>query len=291
MTKDKKGITLVSLAVTVIVMIIIFGVTIISATTLLDNTKLTNIQVGLYMARARAETLLEQYLFDNDKRSLVYFESKKPENIDNSDPEEIKEIYTVGYYGFTESQQAEDGTVTDATNNKTEEFNAIVTLVNKNADENKRIKYKYCLTEYDEEEREKFEQSGVKENSEFLNMLAKVYPNYNEFYEIPAIDEETGQNKFEEDGITPIMEKTPRYLFVKWGVEECVSQGVYKKVNSGEIDKDAIVNEDDYIIVCYDLKSGYVSTAYSKGYRRDNKIYYTLEALRNIDKPEEQVED
>ena len=103
-------------------------------------------------------------------------------------------------------------------------------------------------------------------------------------------NEETGQYEFAEDG-TPIMEKTPRYLFVKWGVDECVSQGVYKKVNSGEIDNDAIVNEEDYIIICYDLKSGYVSSAYSKGYRRDNKLYYTLESLRNIDKPEEQVEE
>ena len=289
MTKDKNGITLVSLVITVIVMIIIFSVTIISATVLLDNTKLTNIQVGLYMARARAETLLEQYMFDNEKLSLVCFPGKLPEdNNSNSEntSEAIKEVFTVGYYGYAENQDDSGEMIGNSANNKTEEFNDIVTLVNKNTNEKKRLKYKYCLTEFDEIERTE----GEKQNSKFLNMLAKIYPNYNEYYEVPVYDEITGAIKIDEDG-NPITEKTPRYLFVKWGPEECVSQGIYKKTNSGEIDKDAIVNEDDYIIVCYDLKSGYVSVAYSKGYRKDDKLYYTLEALKNIDKSEEQDEE
>lgn len=264
MTKDKKGITLVSLVVTVIVMVIIFSITLISATTILENAKLTNIQVGLYMAKTRAETLLEQYMFDKDKLSLVYFQSKKPAN-NNQD---IKEIYTVGYYAYN------DG----STHNKTNEFNAIVTLVNKNQNENKKLKYKYMLSEYDEIERK-----NNSKNSKFINAVKKIYSKeYHASYETPIYDETTGEYKKDATG-NPIMEKVPRYLFVQWGPEECVSQGVYKKTTSGEIDKDAIVNEDDYIIVCYDLKSNYISVAYSKGYRRDNKIYYTLESLKNID--------
>lgn len=264
MTKDKKGITLVSLVVTVIVMIIIFSVTIISATVLLDNTKLTNIQVGLYMARSRAETLFEQYMFDKDKLSLVYFPGKRPQN-DNGD---IKEVFTVGYYGY-----ADEG---NRPHSLTGIFSAPVTLVNKNQNEKKRLKYQYTLTEYDDVERE-----NNSRNSKFINMLKKIYPDYHEYYEIPEYDETTGQYKMGPDG-NPLMEKVPRYLFVQWGPEECVSQGVYKKTISGEIDKDAIVNDTDYIIVCYDLKSGYVSVAYSKGYKKDNKLYYTLESLKNM---------
>lgn len=292
MTKDKKGITLVSLVITVIVMIIIFSVTIISATVLLDNTKLTNIQVGLYMARARAETLLEQYMFDNEKKSLVYFPGKLPDDTSNdSTTDEVKEVFTVGYYGYSETvNEATDGTSSVSNVDKTNEFNDIVIFVNKNTNEKKQIKYKYCLTKYDKEEREKQKETGNVQNSKFLNLLAKIYPNYNEYYEIPVYDETTGAIKMAEDG-TPIMEKTPRYLFVQWGPEECISQGIYKASTSGEIDKDAIVNEEDYIIVAYDLKSGYVSVAYSKGYRRDDKLYYTLESLRNIDKNEETQEE
>lgn len=265
MTKDKKGITLVSLVVTVIVMIIIFSVTIISATVLLDNTKLTNIQVGLYMARARAETLFEQYMFDKEKLSLVYFPGKRAQK-DNGD---IKEVFTVGYYGY-----ADEG---NRHHSLTGVFSAPVTLVNKNQNEKKRLKYQYTLTEYDDEERR-----NNSRNSKFINMLKKIYPNYHKYYEAPVYDETTGEYQRDAAGNT-VMEKVPKYVFVKWGPDECISQGIYKQTTSGEIDKDAIVNDEDYIIVCYDLETGYVSVAYSKGYRRDNKIYYTLESLKNMD--------
>lgn len=269
MTKDKKGITLVSLVTTVIVMVIIFGVTLISATTLLENTKLTNIQTGLYMAKSRAEALLEQYMFDKEKSSLLYFSEKQPENIING----VRNVFIVGYYGYADSG--------NRPHSLTGSFSAPVTLVNRNQNERRRLEYQYTLTEYDEEERR-----NNSRNSKFINMLKKIYPDYNKSYKAPVQDEATGEYKKAADN-SLIMEDVPRYVFVKWGPDECVSQGIYKNTTSGEMDKDAIVNDEDYIIVCYDLKSCYVSVAYSKGYRRDNKIYYTLESLKNIDKTTE----
>ena len=66
MTKDKKGITLVSLVITIIVMLIIFGVTLVSSTVLLNNAKLTKIETSLYLVKATADSLVEQYTFDEN---------------------------------------------------------------------------------------------------------------------------------------------------------------------------------------------------------------------------------
>ncbi len=245
MTKDKKGITLVSLVVTLIVMLIIFSVTLISATVILDNSKLTKIETTLYMAKARAETLLEQYMFDGDIKPLIYFSSMVDKNINPT-----------GYY----CSVGNSGGIIDSTN----KFLCKETRVNKVS--NYKETYTIQLTS----------------NMEFTDKIKTIYSNYYEQMEKIKYDS-NGVPITEADGTTIVKEKVGRYLFVKWGVEECLSQGIYKNNSNGTKDNDAIVNENDYIIVVYDLSSGYVSVAYSKGYRSDNKILYTLDSMLKID--------
>lgn len=64
MLKNNKGITLTILVVTVIVMIIILAITISTGDELLRNTQKNRIKSNMYLIKARAETLLEDYLFD-----------------------------------------------------------------------------------------------------------------------------------------------------------------------------------------------------------------------------------
>ena len=64
MLKGKKGVTLVVLVLTVVVMLIIVGVTISSGTDVIRNSQKNRLKTNLYLVRARAEAVLEDYLFD-----------------------------------------------------------------------------------------------------------------------------------------------------------------------------------------------------------------------------------
>lgn len=219
MTKDKKAITLVSLVITIIVMLIIFGVTITSGTVLLDNSKKTKIETSLLMVKARAEILLEQYMFDGDVKSLISF-SRLEKNSKNPKGYSFKNDY----------------------------FSYTITLNNK---------------------------EFVLENSEDLKKKVK-----DEIWNQSEINYSETKEVIDQDGKKKII---PRYLFVKWGWDECVSQGIYKENVDGKFDNDSIVNDNDYIIVLYDLFAGKVDVAYSKGYKANGKIAYTLNSILNID--------
>jgi len=68
--RKNKGVTLTILVITIIVMLIIFGITMSSADDLLRNSQKNRLKTNLYLIQARAETLLENYLFDMDGKDL-----------------------------------------------------------------------------------------------------------------------------------------------------------------------------------------------------------------------------
>lgn len=70
MLRDKKGVTLILLAVAIIVMLIIFGVTISTGTDLVRNSEKNRLMTNLYLIKSRASSLLEDYLFDRSEESL-----------------------------------------------------------------------------------------------------------------------------------------------------------------------------------------------------------------------------
>lgn len=64
MLRDKKGVTLGTLIIAIILMFIIFGITMNAGTDLLKNSDKNRLMTNLYLIRARADSLLEDYLFD-----------------------------------------------------------------------------------------------------------------------------------------------------------------------------------------------------------------------------------
>lgn len=70
MLRNRKGVTLGTLVVALILMFIIFGVTINTGTDLLRNSDKNRLKTNLYLIKSRAATLLEDYLFDKSTDSL-----------------------------------------------------------------------------------------------------------------------------------------------------------------------------------------------------------------------------
>lgn len=64
--KNKLGVTLTVLVITIIVMLILFGITFSTATDLLKNSQRNKMKTMLYMVQARAQILLDDYLFEYD---------------------------------------------------------------------------------------------------------------------------------------------------------------------------------------------------------------------------------
>ena len=64
MIKNNKGVTLITLAVTIVTMLIILGITVVSVDELLRETDARKLKTNLYLIKARAQTLLDDYLFD-----------------------------------------------------------------------------------------------------------------------------------------------------------------------------------------------------------------------------------
>ena len=68
--KKNKGVTLLILIITIIIMTIILGITISAGTDLIRNTQKNRIITNLYLIQARATILLDNYLFDKDETAL-----------------------------------------------------------------------------------------------------------------------------------------------------------------------------------------------------------------------------
>ena len=64
MIKNNKGVTLITLAVTIVTMLIILGITVVSVDELLRETDARKLKTNLHLIKARAQTLLDDYLFD-----------------------------------------------------------------------------------------------------------------------------------------------------------------------------------------------------------------------------------
>ena len=64
MLKNNKGVTLTILVISIIVMIIILGITLSTADDLLRNSQKNRLKTNMYLIQSKAATLLEDYLFD-----------------------------------------------------------------------------------------------------------------------------------------------------------------------------------------------------------------------------------
>ncbi|MBR2290015.1 MAG: hypothetical protein IJ867_05355 [Clostridia bacterium] len=67
--KNRSGVTITVLVITIIVMMIIFGITYSTSMDLLKNSQKNKMKTMLYMVESRAEILLDDYLFENDGKT------------------------------------------------------------------------------------------------------------------------------------------------------------------------------------------------------------------------------
>lgn len=70
MKKNNKGVTLVALSVTVVIILIIASVTYVSGRDLLDSTKLKGYITTMYLIKGEVENINEEYQFDGDSGHL-----------------------------------------------------------------------------------------------------------------------------------------------------------------------------------------------------------------------------
>ena len=96
--KNNKGVTLTILVLTIVVMLILFGITFSSATELLKNSQKNKMKTMLYMVKSRAEILLDDFLFDNDgkNKDVLKSTSESLKGINSTDGE-------ISYVGYIKS--------------------------------------------------------------------------------------------------------------------------------------------------------------------------------------------
>lgn len=92
-----QGVTLVTLTITIIVLLIIAGITIYSSKDIIKNAKLEELKTNMLLIKAKAREYVEDATFkmgihpDDDKknevREAVYVQGAKLEKVDNVPPE------------------------------------------------------------------------------------------------------------------------------------------------------------------------------------------------------------
>ncbi len=93
---NKNGVTLTMLVITIIVMLILFGITFSTATDLLKNSQKNKMKTMLYMVQSRAEVLLDDFMFDNDGKTVEELKTSDTKNLGGNDSSD-SEINSVGY--------------------------------------------------------------------------------------------------------------------------------------------------------------------------------------------------
>ncbi len=311
MTKDKKGITIISLVITIIVMLIILGITLISGQTLLDKARLTKIEMLLMMVKSKAEIKMEETEFMCSSFPVFKDHSYVPYGTGPSYSYESSGATQPAWYGHLVSfKLLEKNNVSPCVYNK----KIIKTLGNsvgfdtypgQNSDYLGEMELNEVL--YRTEERPLIR---LYCNESFKNCINRIYPRDDSEYEmVPAVLSHANTPIMYEDdpnpsfaiGIPTGYGMMDRFLFVKWGIEECVSEGIISATNNpndgtvtyngslSKIDNSLVDSDSKYVIVVYDLLDFKVaSVAYSVGYRESNgKVVYKLEDMLNIDVDEE----
>ncbi len=90
MIKNKNGITMVALVITVMVMLIIATISFVTGKELLDSSKVKGYITTMYMVKGEIENMNESYEFDGDINHLV---GKMLDTGDSGTVEKLKKIY------------------------------------------------------------------------------------------------------------------------------------------------------------------------------------------------------
>ncbi len=68
---NNKGITMVTLVITIVIMLILAGVTITGAYSLIKKAQLENLKTNMLLIQAKTKTAMEEYNFSKDESKLI----------------------------------------------------------------------------------------------------------------------------------------------------------------------------------------------------------------------------
>ena len=114
--KNKKGITLVSLIVTIVVMGILLSVTVIYSSDLMQKSKMTDYIGYMKLVKARADVVLEEDYFNGNEVTGVEIVKTQVENIIGNIGEEWNNCIFVKWYADDIAKQGIDKTILENTN-------------------------------------------------------------------------------------------------------------------------------------------------------------------------------
>ncbi len=111
MNKSQKGITIVSLVITIVVLIIIAGITVYTGTGIIKQATLQTIHTNMMLIQAKTKTIAEQAKFNNDTsgyKGIMVNDISGDENIDKLKNDGIIEDGSK-YYMLTEADLKDMG--------------------------------------------------------------------------------------------------------------------------------------------------------------------------------------
>mgnify|MGYP002554456605 FL=1 len=87
---NNRGITLMTLVITIIIMIILAGVTITGTYSLIKKSKLENLKTDMLLIQAKTKTALEEYNFSKDETKLI------GTKLEEADTEKVSKLNKAG---------------------------------------------------------------------------------------------------------------------------------------------------------------------------------------------------
>ena len=105
MIKNNKGVTLSALVITIIVILILSGITITTSNSLIKDTKAKNVLSNMYLVKGKLETIYEDYQFSDQESVLTSAGTNTP-----GIATKVNNISTLSQYGVTSDGLGESDT-------------------------------------------------------------------------------------------------------------------------------------------------------------------------------------
>lgn len=101
---NNKGITMVTLVITIVVMLILAGVTITGAYSLIKKAQLENLKTNMLLIQAKTKTALEEYNFSKDESKLIGMQIQEVDTDKVSKLQKAGENYSNDWYYLSQEE-------------------------------------------------------------------------------------------------------------------------------------------------------------------------------------------
>lgn len=101
---NNKGITMATLVITIIVMLILAGVTITGSYSLIKKAQLENLKTNMLLIQAKTKTALEEYNFSKDESKLIGVQIQEIDTDKISKLQKAGENYSSDWYCLNQEE-------------------------------------------------------------------------------------------------------------------------------------------------------------------------------------------